>query len=169
LIARDKGLRNCDDIMLWTRGTLNMQTHVQDFEIANGPIEGGEESFVTMYAMSDPALREVMIARFTASLHYANAESFMDEVLLSLRHAPCNLRWFIVRFDSIEDVDYVAANMLMELADRMSKQHVTLVFTGLCAEVKSVLSNSGVLAVIGLDRVFPSIDAALAAYEHLEK
>src|SRR5947207_9702136 len=88
--------------------------------------------------MTDVALPALMIGRFTAPLYYANAESFMKDVLLFARDGPPDLRWFILRFDSIEGVDYVAAKILMELADRMSEQRVTFIFSELGAEVKSL-------------------------------
>jgi MFS superfamily sulfate permease-like transporter len=136
---------------------------------SNRITQRAEENFVARYVMSDVALPALLIGRFTAPLYYANAESFMNKVLSFVRDAPPNLRWFILRFDSVQHVDNIAAKMLMELADRMSKQHVTLVFTELCAAVESFLSDSGVLAGIGFDKVFPSVDAALAAYEQLKK
>ena len=52
----------------------------------------------------------------------------MNEVLSIVGTAPPRLRWLILRFDSIEDVDYVAAKMLVELADRIGREQVTLVF-----------------------------------------
>ena len=115
-----------------------MQTCVQDFKIVDDRItRPADEGFMTICAMTDVALPALMIVRFTAPLYYANAESFMKDVLLFARDAPPDLRWFILRFDSIEGVDYVAAKILMELADRMSEQRVALIFTELCAEVKS--------------------------------
>ena len=102
-----------------------MQSCVQDFKIVDDRItRPADEGFMTICAMTDVALPALMIGRFTAPLYYANAESFMKDVLLFARDAPPDFRWFILRFDSIEGVDYVAAKILMELADRMSKQRV---------------------------------------------
>jgi len=57
-----------------------------------------------------------------------------------------------------------SARMLMELADRMRKEEIALVFAGLSADLKDFLSDFGVLEVVGSDRVFASVDAALAAF-----
>jgi len=113
---------------------------------------------------ADVALPSLMICRFKVPLSYANAEFFMDEVLSTIRTAPTRPRWFVLRFDSIEDVDYVAANMLMELAERMGREQVALVFAEMAPDLRGFLSDSGVLEVIGLDKVFASVDAALAAF-----
>jgi anti-anti-sigma regulatory factor len=91
----------------------------------------------------------------------------MDEVLSLIRNAPSTLRWFILRFDFVDDVDYVAAKMLMELADRMGREQVALVFADLSTEVEGFLSDCGVLEVVGSDKVFASIGTALASFDDL--
>ena len=101
-----------------------------------------------------------MICSFKAPLSYINAEVFMHEVLSFVKAGPPSPRWFILRFDSIGEVDYVAAKMLMELADRMEREQVTLGFTGLSPDLRGFLSDSGVLDVIGSDRVFTSVHEA---------
>lgn len=105
------------------------------------------------------------VCRFAAPLYYANAERFMDELLLWIGSTRSAVRWLALRFDSIESIDCVGAQMLMELAERLRNQGVTLVLTELTPEHKSFLSDFGVLTTIGVDQVFPSVDAALATYD----
>jgi len=142
-----------------------MQSGVNEFQIANGRLSGpAEEDFLTVYTVgADDALPRLMICRLAAPLNYGNAEFFMNEVLSFVRDAPSTLRWFILRFDAIDNVDYVAAKMLMELAERLGKKHVALVFADLSKEVEEFLSGRGVLEVVGSDKVFGSIDVAVAA------
>jgi MFS superfamily sulfate permease-like transporter len=125
-----------------------------------------EEDFIPRHIDVDVALPGLMICRFKVSLYYGNAEFLMNEVLSIVRTAAPRLRWLILRFDSIDDVDDVAAKMLMELADRMRREEVALVFAELSANLRGFLSDFGVLEVVGLDKVFASIDAALAAFKH---
>jgi sulfate permease, SulP family len=117
-------------------------------------------------AGADVALPGLMICRLAGSLYYANAESLMNEVLSLVRDAPSTLRSFILRFDSVDDVDYVGAKMLMELADRMAREQVALVFAGVSKEVEDLLSDFGVVQAVGSDKVFTSIDASVAVFEH---
>jgi hypothetical protein len=56
--------------------------------------------------------------------------------------------------------------MLMELADRMAREQVALVFADVSKEVEDLLSDFGVLEVVGSDKVFALVDAAAAAVEH---
>ena len=76
----------------------------------------------------------------------------MDELLSWIRSATFAVRWLALRFDSIESIDCAGAQMLMELAERMRNQGVTLVFAELTRELKSFLSDFGVLTTIGVDR-----------------
>lgn len=115
---------------------------------------------------ADVALPGLKICRIKAALNYVNAEIFMNEVLSIVDSAPFILRWFILRFDSIDDVDYVGANKLMELADRLGREQVSLVFAEIPTSLGSFLSDSGVLEVVGSEKVFGSIGAALAAFRH---
>jgi MFS superfamily sulfate permease-like transporter len=117
-------------------------------------------------AGADVALPGLMICRLAGSLYYANAESLMNEVLSLVRGAPSTLRSFILRFDSIDDVDCVGAKMLLELADRMAREQVALVFAGVSKKVEDLLSDFGVVQALGSDKVFTSIDAAVAVFEH---
>jgi hypothetical protein len=56
--------------------------------------------------------------------------------------------------------------MLMELADRMAREQVALVFAGVSKKVEDLLSDFGVVQAVGSDKVFTSIDAAVAVFEH---
>jgi len=50
-----------------------------------------------------------MTCKFKAPLYYGNAEFFMRDALSIVRSAPLKLRWFVLRFDSIDGVDFIAA------------------------------------------------------------
>jgi len=145
-----------------------MQSRVNEFQMPNGRFSGpAQEDFLMVSAAgADVALPGLMICRLAGSRYYANAESLMNEVLSLVRDAPSTLRSLILRFDSIDDVDCVVAKMLMELADRMAREQVALVFAEVSKEVEDFLSDFGVLEVVGSDKVFASVDAAVAVFEH---
>ncbi|HTQ61064.1 MAG TPA: sodium-independent anion transporter [Candidatus Solibacter sp.] len=114
------------------------------------------------------ALPSLMICRVKVPLSYTNAELFMNEVLSIIRTAPSRLQWFILRFDCIGEVDYVAARMLTELADRIGKEQVALIFASLSPNLRGFFADFGVLEVIGLERVFASVDEAIIAFRNLK-
>ena len=119
-----------------------------------------EKDIMPIYIKVDVTLPSLMICSFKAPLSYVNAEFFMHEVLSFVKAAPPSPRWFILRFESIGQVDYVAAKMFMELADRMEREQVTLGFTGLSPDLRGFLSDSGVFDVIGSNKVFDSVHEA---------
>jgi len=144
----------------------NMQSALNKSESKNGLLSGSaQEDQMPIPIDVDVALPSVVICRFKATLYYGNAEFFMDEVLSIVRSSSLRLRWFVLRFDSINAVDYIGAKMLTELADRLQKEQVALVFAELSTGLRRFLSDSDVLKAVGLDKVFASVDAALAAFK----
>lgn len=108
-----------------------------------------------------------MICRLDGPLYYGNSELLIGEVLLLIGGAS-SLHWLVLRFDSVGDVDWVGANMLMELSDRLQRRGAALVFAELSTKVRSILSDFGVFATIGSVKEFSSVRAARSAYRRYE-
>ncbi|HTN72478.1 MAG TPA: sodium-independent anion transporter [Methylomirabilota bacterium] len=143
-----------------------MQSLAKNSDIANGSPLDMEKEFIPNYMEIDVALPGVMTCRLNAPLYYGNAEYVMNEMLSIVRTSSPRIRWFILRFDSLGDVDYIAAKRIMELADRMGREQVALVFVGLSTDLKHFLADCGVFGVVAPDNVFTSLDAALTALKH---
>ena len=122
------------------------------------------ETPVASYTMALPGL---MIYRFEAPLYYANADFFMREVLGLIHNGDPDLRWFMVPFSRISDVDYSASKMLKELIHRLQAHRLTLVFCDVNDGLRSLLKRYGILDNIGNDRVFDHFDAAIQGFRHL--
>ena len=116
-------------------------------------------------ASSSMALPGLMIYRFEAPLYYANADFFMREVVGLIQHAGPTLRWFMIRFSRISDVDYSASKMLVDLIHRMQGRGVKLVFCDVNEVRRSLLQRTGVLDRIGSDNVFDHLDTAVKAFK----
>ena len=108
-----------------------------------------------------------MIYRFEAPLYYANADFFMREVLELIQNGDPALRWFMVRFSRISDVDYSASKMLTELIHRLQARRLTLVFCDIDDRLRSLLKRYGILDNIGNDRVFNHLDAVIQGFRDL--
>jgi len=117
--------------------------------------------------MRSTTLRGLMICRLDGPLYYGNSELLIGEVLLLIRGAS-SLRWLVLRFDSVGDVDWVGAKMLMELSDRLQRRGAALVFAELSTKVRSILSDFGVFATTGSVKEFSSVRAARSAYRRYE-
>jgi sulfate permease, SulP family len=106
----------------------------------------------------------VVVYRFGATLFYANAGRFSDEVLLLVGPAPSLVRWFVVDAGAITHVDYTAARVVRELQQDLAQRGVALVFAHVQSDLKPDLDRHHLTEVIGADRIFDSLHEALARY-----
>ena len=99
----------------------------------------------------------LVIYRFSHGLYYANAQRFQDEVLEMIRHTPTAIRWLCVDCVAIDDVDFTAGEMLVQVARTVQQSGVRLVFAEVSDDVRHQLDQSGVTDVIGRDAYFPDL------------
>ena len=112
------------------------------------------------------ALPGLLIYSFEAPLYYANAGFFMSEVLQLVQGAEPAVRWFIVGFATIADVDYSASKMLLDLIQRLQKQNVSLVFSDVHGNIGPLLQRYGITAALGEDKLYPALTAAVTGYRN---
>jgi SulP family sulfate permease len=105
----------------------------------------------------------LVIYRFGADLFYANADHFVDGVRELVAHAPQPVRWLVIDASAITAVDYSAARSLRELLDDLAQLGVALVFARASPDLRSDLDRHGITALVGAQRVFPTLHEALAA------
>lgn len=105
-----------------------------------------------------------MIYRFEAPLYYANADFFMREVLGLIQNGGPTLRWFMVRFSRISDVDYSASKMLKQLIHRLETHRVKLIFCDVDEGRRTQLKRYSILDSVGNDNVFDHLNAAVREF-----
>lgn len=105
------------------------------------------------------------IYRFGASLYYANASRFTEEILAIADRAQPPLRWMCVAASAIGDVDLSASEAIRQIHGELARRGVMLVVCDVDDEVKDLLDRYGLTAVIGPDHMFAGISGVLAAYE----
>ena len=92
----------------------------------------------------------------------------MNQVLSFLRESTPSVRWLVLRCDLIDSLDKVAAQMLMELADRIRATKARFVLTHVSAETEQCLRDYGAFEVLKRDEAFTSADVKVAVNQ-LEK
>lgn len=109
----------------------------------------------------------LVLLRFDAPLVFANARTFRNEVraLAAADPAP---RWIVVAAEPITDVDTTAADMLEELDEELNAAGTSLVFAEMKTPVETKVLRYELTRTIDPDHFFPTIDAAVAAFERLE-
>jgi MFS superfamily sulfate permease-like transporter len=104
------------------------------------------------------------IYRFDAPLFFANAKTFRDEVRALARTEP-RPRWIVVAAEPITDVDTTASDVLFDLDQELDEAGTSLVFAELKDPVRRKLDTYGLSRQIEPRHFFPTIGAAVAAYQ----
>jgi high affinity sulfate transporter 1 len=106
----------------------------------------------------------LLLFRFDAPLFFANADGFRAEILERVAETPWPVRWVVVTAEPITDIDATAEEVLRRLHHDLSEQGITLAFAELKGVVKDQITPAGTLAMIGEDRLFPTVGEAVGAY-----
>jgi len=123
---------------------------------------------VTPGARTEPGLA---VYRFGTSLYYANAARFAVDIIAVAGHDPATgpvtdavpLRWLVIDWAAIGDVDYTASTVLAKVVERLHERHVRLVFSSVLVPVKRQLDRYGISA----DACYDTPGEALEAFHAL--
>ncbi|MFM7060469.1 MAG: SulP family inorganic anion transporter [Actinomycetes bacterium] len=108
----------------------------------------------------------ICVYHFAASVYYANAEHFRDEVLGLLGAAPAAstpVHSIVLDAGGIADVDYSGGQMLVELLDELTTRGVRVVVANVAEPVVRELERYGAAARLGDEPLHDTVIDALAA------
>jgi MFS superfamily sulfate permease-like transporter len=105
----------------------------------------------------------LVVYRFTASVYYANAEHLAEEVRSLVEGASPPVRRFCLDAGVIQDVDYSAAETLLELQKELKAEGVELVFANVSRNVRTQLDRHGVTDAVGASAYYDSVADVVAA------
>ncbi|HEV8402026.1 MAG TPA: SulP family inorganic anion transporter [Candidatus Limnocylindrales bacterium] len=109
------------------------------------------------------ALPGLVIYRFGASLYYANASRFTEEILELIAQADPPVRWFCLSASAMGDVDYSGADAIRAIVEELDKQDVRFVMTEVDPAIEQLLDAYGLTDKIGTANIYPtSLDVAAA-------
>jgi len=111
-------------------------------------------------AVSEPGL---VVYRFGVGLFYANAGRFAGAVT-ALVDGPDPPRWLVLAADAIDDVDYTGGKTLAEVAAQLHGRGITFAVADAQDGVRKELDRFGVTDIIGEERYFDSVTAAVDAF-----
>jgi high affinity sulfate transporter 1 len=132
-----------------------------DFVVGAG---AGEELDYAPAQAGAQSLPGLIVFRFDATLFYANANRFTDDVKAVLEGAPTPVRWLVLDCSAIGDIDYSAG---LELADLITFVHQRGAEFGLARADDSLLGTMrtyGVLDLVSPDFVFPQLGGVFEAW-----
>ena len=99
----------------------------------------------------------LVVFRFGARLFYANVHSFYRTVLGLITGASPPLDWLVLDLRAVGDIDYTAAETLIQLHREVSSRGIRLVLAGVDEETRELLDRLGLLTVFGADNVYERI------------
>ena len=106
----------------------------------------------------------LVVYRFAASLYYANASRFTEQVQEIVAGAEPAVEWMCLDAAAIQDVDFSAAQTLREMHALLQEQGIRLVFAELVDDVRRELRRYGIEEVVGPDAFFETVQEAQEAF-----
>ncbi len=107
----------------------------------------------------------LVIYRFGAALFYANAEGFSKELRQIAARRTSSLRWIIVDSEAITQLDYTAAQVVIDLNKDLARQKIQLAFARVHSYLKTDMDRHHVTEAIGNQFIFPRLHEALTAFD----
>ena len=106
----------------------------------------------------------LVLYRFGAALFYANANRFADEILAVIGPAPSAVRWLIVDAEAIINVDYTAAQVVIELKKTVTAAAVTFGFARVPWNTRFDFRRHHLSEAVGPTLIFNHLHDAVEAY-----
>src|SRR6185437_9776568 len=106
----------------------------------------------------------LVLFRWDAPLFFANAELFRERVLNAVAKSSTPVRRVVVAAEPVTGIDITAADALAELDETLRAEGIELSFAELKDPVKDKLKRFGLLAQIGEDSFYPTVEAAVRSY-----
>jgi sulfate permease, SulP family len=120
---------------------------------------------VALGVMTEPGL---VLYRFGATLFYANANRFAEEVTCLVGPPPSQVRWVIVDAEAITHLDYSAARVVRELHQNLKDCGTELGFARMPWDLTADFDRHYLTEVIDPSRIFNRLHDALAAFKALQ-
>lgn len=115
--------------------------------------------------VTEPGL---VIYRFGASLFYANANLFAEELLRLAGPKPAAIRWIVVDAEAISQIDYSASRVIAQLNQELSKKGLALGFARMSPDTQADFHRHHLAECIPPSLVFPRLHDVLSAFQKAE-
>jgi MFS superfamily sulfate permease-like transporter len=138
--------------------------HPRDTLISRGPAGGFRSRPFVAGGPTEDLEPGLVVYRFAASLYYANANRFTEEIRQILDRPEGAPRWLCLDASGIGDVDYSAGQTLESLHGQLQERHTRLVFAEVDPSVRQELERFGIVTLVGEDAFFDTLTATAEAY-----
>jgi high affinity sulfate transporter 1 len=111
-----------------------------------------------------PDTSGIIIYRFGASLYFANANLFEEEVEKLVAQAATPVKWFVLDAEAINDIDTTGAEVLHQVLTSLANRGVTVALSRANQPTSAWLARYHLLELIGKNRLYPTNRHAIAAF-----
>jgi high affinity sulfate transporter 1 len=107
----------------------------------------------------------VLVYRLDDRLFFANSRHFKARVREAVAGAPEPVRWFVFDAEGTTDIDASGTEALEQTIRTLADQHITFVVAQAKHYLRERFDATGLTARIGPDRMYPTVDAAVGAFD----
>jgi SulP family sulfate permease len=133
---------------------------LDDMDAAGGTVYRGVADKET--ALTEPGL---IVYRFNAPLVFANAAFFTERLEMLIANAGPGLRCVILDAEAISDFDSTAAEALENVDADLERLGVELWIARANEPLRELFTATGLTTRIGAEHIYPSVRAAVTAYD----
>ena len=129
----------------------------------------GDQTIWTWQPVASQAqtLPGLVVYHFAASLYYANARVFGEEVTALAGNIP-GLRCLLLDFSAIADVDFTGGEMITEVCRKLLGKNISVRCARIENHVMQQLTAYGFIDVVKPENIHSHIEAAMAQFEAAE-
>jgi SulP family sulfate permease len=107
----------------------------------------------------------LIVYRFDAPLYFPNALYFRDQVRELVDSADPPPRWLVLNAEAVVYIDSTAVDMLRELQRELADRGIVFGIARAKGMLRDVFDSTGLTRAIGSEHLFPSVRAAVQAFE----
>lgn len=108
----------------------------------------------------------LLVYRFDAPPYFVNAE-YLRQRVLALAETSEEVKWIVLNAEAWTFLDATATDVLRRLRVELAERGITLCFARLKGWQREIFEETGLTDQIGRDRFFPTVRAAVAAFESI--
>lgn len=108
----------------------------------------------------------LVLYRYDAPICFANAENFKQRAMAAIHAEKTPVQWFVLNTEAIAEIDITASDMLEEFIQELTAQNIVFAMMEVKQDLYAQLERSGMLPKVGVDFIFPTIETAVAAFQH---
>jgi len=106
----------------------------------------------------------LVVYRYDAPLFFANAQDFRRRALAAAGHGPGSARWFVLNAEANVEVDFTALEAVEAVRAELSRRGTIFAVARVKQDLLDDLEAFGLAGKIGVERIFPTLPTAVAAY-----